>query len=376
MKILYVAASPVPSKAANSVHVVKMAQALAKNGHSIELFVPIPLHLKSSPLTHQNIYQIYGVEPIFKFTQWSLFPTKLGQIIFSLSAYLNALFGKVDFVFTRCLPTAILMATLRVPVVYERHSDFGEGRSLNKIMYAQLIKSCFHKGTIVVSQALKNFFIETFGIKDSLVMVAADGSDPIPEQEYPCPFQKNSRKSIGYIGHLYKGRGIEVIAEMAKDHIDCDFHIVGGNEEDLLFWKKQLNYQSNIIFHGHVSHAETKNFMMNFDVLLAPYQNKVEVAGGGNTEKWMSPLKIFEYMSSGKPLICSDISVLKEVLHHGINCMLCPPDNPKIWSETLSKLVDDNIFANSIGENAKKDFLENYTWQIRAKRIINTLFKI
>lgn len=122
MKILYVAASPVPSKAANSVHVVKMAQALAHNGHQVELMVPIPLRGTS----HMDVpvYEFYGVERNFRFTQTTMWPTKLGVLFYALQASAKSYLSGATFIFTRCLPTAFVATTLGIKTLYERHSNF------------------------------------------------------------------------------------------------------------------------------------------------------------------------------------------------------------------------------------------------------------
>lgn len=373
MKILYVAASPVPSKAANSVHVVKMAQALAKNGHEVVLMAPIPTKIWDEAV-RTNIFALYDVERIFTFVQKRVFLSKIGVVLYGITAYRKARRDKMDFVFTRCLPTATIMALLKFPVIYERHADFGKGRILHKWMYKLLIFCKSHLATIVVSQALKDYFLQAFKINDHQIIVAPDGSDPLSQEAaLPPAGGKSGRKSVGYVGHLYAGRGIEIIAYLAEKFPSCDFHVVGGHDHDVKAWKKSMSGVGNIFLHGHVSHAETKNFMMSFDILLAPYQRKVQVHGGGDTAQWMSPLKVFEYMASGKPFICSDIPVLREVLEDGTNCLLCPPEDRKSWEDALRRLVDDNMFAKSLGERARAIFLQKYTWSIRARNILQSI---
>ena len=110
------------------------------------------------------------------------------------------------------------------------------------------------------------------------------------------------------------------------------------------------------------------------DVMLAPYQNKVNVSGGGNTVKWMSPLKIFEYMSYGIPFICSDILVLKEVLKNNYNCKLVNPNDVKSWNLALHELlIDKDDISKKISLNAYNDLRDKYNWNIRSKNILNTI---
>lgn len=374
MRVLYVAASPVPSKSANSVHVVKMAQALTRNGHKVKLLVPANRR-DVNALLKEDVFQFYGVEKIFDFIQFPLYPTRLGTLLYVLFAGLQVKVMRADFVFTRCLPTAYILSKLRIPILFERHSDFGENEELNYRMYDSLIQSRFHRGTVVVSRPLKEYFVNEFSLDPKMVIVAADGSDPLPALQMPSPFTKRAgRRNVGYIGHLYPGRGIDVIAKMAEARPDVDFHVVGGAAEDLAFWRQELKKLPNVFFYGHVPHALTQSYLVNFDVVLAPYQSKVIVAGGGHTERWMSPLKIFEYFSSKKPLICSDIPVLREVLEDEVNCLLCPAADVAAWVRALDRLLTDPSFAERIALKAFEDFNNNYTWQQRARKIVSQVF--
>lgn len=369
MKILYAAASPVPSRAANSVHVVKMAQALAANGHDVTLMAP----RQQGAL--EDIYAFYGVDHGFNFLPVETKKNRLGTLLYGLEAVKTARALKADFIFTRCLPTALISGLLFMPFLYERHSDFWGSRT-QEMMYRLLALLPSYRGTIVVSKALKGYFTKILKTPAQHVHVAPDGSDPI-DLDQPSPFQKvQGRKTVGYIGHLYKGRGIDLIADLARLRPEYDFHIVGGNDDDLTYWKHELGTISNMIFHGYVPHASTKAYLVNFDAILAPYQKKVMVALGGNTEQWMSPLKIFESMSSGKPLICSDMPVLREVLDDGVNCLLCPPEDKEAWAAALDKVLQDPTYARSIGEKALDDFLTKYTWQRRAANILQSVFGI
>ena len=87
----------------------------------------------------------------------------------------------------------------------------------------------------------------------------------------------------------------------------------------------------------------------------------------GNT----SPLKMFEYMVSGTPVIASNISVLKEILVHNENSLIVEYDNVKAWYQSILKLKENVELSNRISNAAKVEVENRYTWKIRAKRIID-----
>ena len=96
-----------------------------------------------------------------------------------------------------------------------------------------------------------------------------------------------------------------------------------------------------MFFHGHVPPSQVPNFLRVFDVMIAPYQPVVPLHGGvGDNAKWVCPLKMFDYMAAGKPIICSDHPVLREILSHEKDALLCAPMDVVGWADALSRLRD------------------------------------
>ena len=107
--------------------------------------------------------------------------------------------------------------------------------------------------------------------------------------------------------------------------------------------------------------------MRCMDVLLMPYKEIVSVSlKGVNTAKWMSPLKMFEYMSAGVPIIASDLPVLKEVLEDNFNCLLAPPDNYHEWNKALNIIYKYRSLAKFISKNSFDGYVKKYNWEKRA----------
>jgi len=97
------------------------------------------------------------------------------------------------------------------------------------------------------------------------------------------------------------------------------------------------------------------------------------VGGGTNLADWMSPLKMFEYMAQGKAIIASDLPVLREVLRDGENALLCDPDDPAAWAEALTGLAGQRQRLTELGDCARRDFLNSYSWDQRARHILKNL---
>jgi glycosyltransferase involved in cell wall biosynthesis len=102
-----------------------------------------------------------------------------------------------------------------------------------------------------------------------------------------------------------------------------------------------------------------------------PYQKEVMVSqNASETSRWMSPVKLFEYMSSRKPIVSSNHKVLREVLEHDRNCLLCEPDDAGQWVQAIARLRRDRDLFSRVSETAYRDFVNNYTWDKRVERIL------
>lgn len=188
----------------------------------------------------------------------------------------------------------------------------------------------------------------------------------------PAPAASESVLRVGYIGHLYEGRGVDLIIELARRCPWLHMHVVGGESGDVRHWQEASRTVDNIIFHGYVRPAETVDYRDMCDVLVAPYQQVVKVAGNQvDTSKWMSPLKIFEYMASSKAIVCSDLPVLREVLTDGENALLCKADDVDAWCAAMERLRDDVDLRKALGERAYRDYVNKYTWEQRAARLLS-----
>ena len=90
--------------------------------------------------------------------------------------------------------------------------------------------------------------------------------------------------------------------------------------------------------------------------------------GRVETSRYMSPLKIFEYMSSKRPIVCSNHGVLREVLNDD-NAILVEPDSATAWIEAVGKLRDKRL-RDKIAQKAYRDFVDHYTWKARANMVL------
>lgn len=376
MKIVYIASSIIPSRTANSIHVMKMCQAFARNGHDVTLIFPDRRREEVSGVS--DIYSYYGVEPCFAVERLPWLRVRGRGYVYGYLAGKRARRLSPDVVYGRNTAGCFASALRGIRTIYEVHQPVGDLGGMDELLFRYMIRRRSFKRIVSITEALANHYREEYACTNIEIVVAPDGADPIPPGTIPVDIGgAGNGLNVGYIGHLYKGKGAELVLQLARRLPEFRFHIVGGTATDITKTHDIMpeNVPENMVFHGFLPPSVVDRYRLAFDVLLAPYQRTVHVSGGERTSiaKWMSPLKIFEYMAAGKPIVCSDLPVIREVLQDGYNALLCEPDDVEGWVASLTKLKRDRTLAKRIATAALQDFTERYTWQRRAALVLEQM---
>jgi glycosyltransferase involved in cell wall biosynthesis len=369
MNIVYVSLSYVPSRRASAVHVMKMCGALARAGHDVQLIAK----RSNDPLDRAaDAHAFYGVSgfaiDVLARPRW-----RGGGVVFAV-ATLGALLARrlrTDLVYSRDLIGAIAALALRMPAVVELHGVPHDPRI--RALARRIVQHRSLCGLVVVSDALRRDLIaQELVPRHAPVIVAHDAADP------PGPIAvaraRAGRPRIGYVGNLYPGRGIELILELAARLPAYDFELVGGSTTDLAAWRTRA-VPHNVIFAGFVRPAELAVRYHRFDVVLMPYpRSGIGVASGANdTSRWCSPMKMFEYMAAGVPIVTSDLPVLGEVLRHEHNALVAPAGDVANWRCAVERLLTDRALAQRLARQAYAELVREHTWDARVRRIFAEL---
>lgn len=278
-------------------------------------------------------------------------------------------------VYSRDLWGGWLAARQGYPVLFEAHG-MPAGR-MGRTLLRQMVTAPTFRRLVVISQGLADDLAQAGLLPaNGDVVVAHDGAEALPDvAQVQGENNGHGRVKIGYVGHLYPGRGVEMIMELARRLNDCQFDLVGGNERDVQHWRELVsNKYSNLRLHGFVPPAELASYYQQMDILLMPYQRQVQVASGKtDTSRWMSPMKLFEYMAAGKAIVSSDLPVLREVLAHERNALLVAPGDVAGWVTAVNRLIADPDLRQRLGQAARQDLLAHYTWQARAQKVLDGL---
>ena len=361
MKLVYIHDTPMPGPDANTINVARMCDAFVDIGHEILLIHPWRGE-RTSVAAH------YGLRHQIRTLQLPRPRIFGGGRSFSVGAALIARAAGADLVYAR-KPSLLLPALhLGVKVIYEAHAPLEHRQDKDRRAFAQLLKSGKLCRIVAISEALRARIQEEWPEAASRLMVAHDGADPVHVDD---PARRGGQPRVGYAGHFYPGKGMEMIYRLAVERPRVEFLVLGGKGADLEHWRMQTRDMPNIRLTGMVPPREVPRHLATCDVVLAPYADQVRVSDGtSDVARWMSPLKIFEYMAQGLPILCSDLPVLREVLQDGVNAVLCPPGDTAAWLSRLDALLADAPRRAELGNAAKMQFEARHSWAKRAERIL------
>lgn len=375
MKITYVSPSKIPSTTANSVHVLRQCEAIEGLGHNITLYC-------SSSTERSDLKRVISLEYGIDASKWKVVchQEKDERARVFLVALKALTFKRDQYVISRNLYYSFMMTLLRRAHVYETHQVEYGWRSIlqSRILSEKMVR------TIVISKALRRDLEIVYKLKASRIHVMADAATNRDIRMYNREEKEKGREGweelkglkrswlVGYVGSLGAGRGIDIIEEMAAINRDMMF-VLAGDTNSVDQSRRERMSKANCVFLGHVSHARTLELMRLMDTLIMPYQEKTLLCNGLDTTRWMSPMKAFEYMSSGVPIVSSDIKVLGEILHCGKNCLKVEPKDVLGWTKALETLRADNRLCEAIAEESIRLVREKYNWNRRAEDILEIL---
>ncbi len=376
MRIALISASRVPSRTANSIELMKVCQAFVDLGHDIHLWLPGP----ETKIVWAELKELYGIRdsfPISRLTSFRVFR----RYDFSLRAVLKARAWDPSLFYVWPLQAAAIASSLGLPTALEVH-DRPQGR-LGPILFRRFLEGRGATRVLPITEAMREWLSDAYQVdlEPPFALVAPMGMDLAQYHNLPDP--ENAREKLGlnkgftagYAGHLYAGRGIDMLMDLAWRNPDVHFLWAGGEPEAVEFWHSRLQKAGlqNVKLFGFVPNERLPLVLAACDVLLMPYERKISVSSGGDTAQFASPMKQFEYLASGRAILASDLPVFREVLNEG-NAILLPPNDVAAWDQALNQLIADDSRRNSLAERARKDAAQ-YDWRDRARRLLGGLEK-
>jgi len=366
MKICYLANTAIPSTNASAIQIVKMCEALSELQNDVKLI--------TTNASHGNIFNFYEVKKKFKFQKlknFKSFPLGIKFYIFSFLSIFEGIKFNPDFFITRNFFSCFLLILFKKKTILELHHDLNSEGRLVRIFAKNLnfLNSKYIVKFVAITKSVKKHYINNYSINSDKIIVLPSGSSINKNYKYSV---KHKKLNIGYFGSLYKSRGLELIMKLAKIDTSNNYHIY-GNLKQIKLPILQKN-EKNLFLNNYIPYKKIPETLLEMDILLMPYTSSITAAGDfGDITDYTSPLKLFDYLSIGRPILCSNFKVLREVVNPNKNVIFINNyHNIFAWKREIVKLINNKSKMRIISRN---NYLlsKKYTLKKRAQKIIEEI---
>jgi len=215
------------------------------------------------------------------------------------------------------------------------------------------------------------------GFENEAAIVAPNGVDLENYKNLPDPSSARRQLNlkdgltVGFTGHIYPGRGADLLFDLARQMLQVNFLWVGGTPELVSYWQSRLSevQLTNVTMTGFIEHGRIPLYQAAADVLLMPYGRSISASSGQDIAEVINPMKMFEYMASGRAIVSADLPVIREVLNES-NAVFCEPGNVNEWKSVIESLLANEKGRTALAAQAGKD-AQRYTWTERASGILD-----
>jgi len=376
--IIYIANIRLPTEKAHGIQIMKMCEAIADLGIAVELVVPRRLNkIKTDPFEYYSVKRNFKLKqlPFLDLIRFGRIGFWIQSVIFAELTFLFVLWRRlqnktVEF-YTREELVAFHLQVFDIPVVWEAHT--GKDNFLTHRLVRKGVK------IVCISKGIANFF-KKLGAKEENILVAHDGVDLSLfetkkgkreiRRELGLPEES---KIVSYVGK-YKTNAdekgvdglIETFGLIDLKFLNSQLMLVGINEdekEEVVKVVKRAGIDINrVLIIGHVHLVQVSKYLMASDILVMNYPDSYHYAN------FMSPLKLFEYMASGVPIVTSDLPSIREVVSDS-EVYFFQPSNLYELSDRITSLLKNSDISKKADRALSE--VRNFSWEKRAEKIVN-----
>jgi len=405
MKILYLCSDlgiPVLGRKGASVHVRGLVSAFVRAGHFVVLAAPllnktpweepaslnVPLlHLPPSADILNAVFAVKAFNERLGVT--NSLPGEFRRILYNqeIVTPIKRRFehDPPDFIYERAslYSTAgvalahelnvLLVVELNAPLAVEQsaYRATGLGELAAQAERWALLQA---DAVLTVSAPLRDYVV-SLGVELGRVQVVPNGVDATlfhpapPEPSIRARWGLGNGPVLGFVGGLRRWHGVEalptLLERLVQRYRGLRLVIVGDGplRGELEHTLKERGLTRSVVFTGSLPHEEVADLIRQFDVALAPY-SKPEHAF------YFSPLKLFEYMACGVPVVAAALGQIAEIVRDGETGLLYPPDELDALTAACDRLLADPALRQRLGQAAAKEVHGLYTWDRNAARVV------
>jgi len=221
-------------------------------------------------------------------------------------------------------------------------------------------------------------YIASLGLNRKLVTVIPNGVSPSDFFPSPLPRREDRIPVMLYIGTLADWQGLEVVIKALPKILEVQLvqlKIVGrGRSMQRKLLAKQirrLGVEDHVIVQPAVPHHEVSSLIASADICIAPLG-----LNDRNVTQGACPIKILEYMASSRPLVASNMPIVRELVRDEMDALLFSPGDPDDLARQVLNLLNDYGLAKRLAESATDRALTKFTWHESQKKLVKVYEKL
>ncbi|OKH24893.1 glycosyl transferase family 1 [Hydrococcus rivularis NIES-593] len=307
----------------------------------IPLSMPLPISEKGGKWTHPSTYVCKYYFPVHIFPHTKILHTLDWNLV----------------------KTAIRSG---IPVIYEREHD------RNGKYEPEIVNSPLFQVAITVADSVRENMIKNGMPPEKIVKLhlSYNQSFLVRQPEAAAEWRKKllvdaTEHLVVYSGGLYKFKGVDLLLDVAKELPRVQFAFAGGNETQLKAYRQLVQEKQikNAIFLGYIQHERLPSLLQAADILAHPHLS-------GQAATFTSPLKFFEYLASGTPIVASEIPPLIEFKTANIVAGWCETDSVVAYTRALQQALETHP-RKVEGYSEQIEFARQFSWESRLAKIMS-----
>jgi glycosyltransferase involved in cell wall biosynthesis len=255
-----------------------------------------------------------------------------------------------------------------IPVIYEReHNQYNkyEPEIVNHPLFqvAITVADSVRDNMIVMGMPAQKIVKLPLSFNSSFLI-----RNPTAAAQWREKLLKDKRQYlVVYSGGLYSFKGVDLLLDVAKNLPQIQFAFAGGKPEQLQNYRQQIvrKQLDNVIFLGYIQHESLPSLLQAADILAHPH-----LSGAAST--FTSPLKFFEYLASGTPIVATEILPLKEFQAQNIIAGWCETDRVEAYTKCLAETLTKYPRQEN-GYLEQLEFARQFSWESRLEKILSYL---
>jgi len=373
MKIAYIANIRIPTEKAHGYQIAKMCSEFARYGVEITLYVP-----SRKNVINQDLFDYYGIERNFSIrvipcTDFVRFSHIIGRLAFLLQTkvFLRTMrslsITKDTVIYTRDSVIASRYTTDGYRVFYDAH-NFPEHRTKSFVTSLKNVSGvvCNSEGT--AREFSSHGFSSILVAHNAVDLSDFDISDDVATMRTKLGLPLDM-KLVTYVGHLYAWKGVDTLidaADLSRGHVDMIFIIIGGTPQDIDKYSRIIKEKKliNVKLIGHKPKRDIPTYLKSSDVLVIP-----NVPISRESSEYTSPIKLFEYMASGVPIVVSDLPSMRAIVSEH-EALFVPAGNAVALAQTIQNAIQTRGESEQMAKRALS-LVEKFSWSTRASSILS-----